>query len=571
MALIRSLEDDRVKNLKSLSYGANQPLVTKDINKRPSPDGLGLEFSRRVDDATRIAKFFTTPSGLKFAGNQALLQQVGLKDKITKAKEKGKTTGGAILQQVGKTALSTAAIIGSTLAQVPVNGTGTHFFLGFKSRDSFYTATVDDDNLLSQTKANKKRITTVNPEPIKIKDFRKNFTSPNTGVNKRLYDLDYNGLKVKRETRVNLGDQGAPRTNFTTKGYTQPPEGPELDGINMLPPIKLNWDSRSRTTDEGERELYDKEVLGVGKARDLIKFRFEVITPDSSTMLYFRAFLDQFNDSYNGDWSKNNYLGRGEAFYTYGGFDRSISLGFKIAAATRHEMQPLYQKMVFLASSTAPTYSSNFMRGTLVNLTVGDYVYNMPGFIEQVNYTWQTDYPWEIAMSRPEGSGILAQDKDMQELPHVLDCSVNFKPIHQFTPQTGLYHYITNPGFGSPKRNLFFSQNNETKPKDSKDVVEGNTYPTHLMPQEQIDAITNEVNDAIEEDELLFELEESEMFLDELEALEAETDESYSPFSFNEILPKAEQELKEREARVNTGIVSSTTGNVIDPTSIRGR
>ncbi len=115
MALIRSLEDDRVKNLKSLSYGAVKPLVTKDINKRPSPEGIGLQASRRIDDLTRIAKFFTTPSGLKFIGNQALLQQVGLGDKIRKAKQDGKTTGGAILQQLGKTALNTGAIIGSTL------------------------------------------------------------------------------------------------------------------------------------------------------------------------------------------------------------------------------------------------------------------------------------------------------------------------------------------------------------------------------------------------------------------------------------------------------------------------
>ena len=591
MALIRSLEDDRVKNLKSLSYGANQPLVTKDINKNPSPDGLGLEVSRRVDDLTRISKFFTTPSGFKFLGNQALLSSIGLKDRVEKrAQDKLKKRnarldergedpvegtrvgnllrgGASVLEEAGKTALNTAAIIGSTLAQVPVNGTGTHFTIGFKRGDfpgidnPNFKPTNDTSNLLLQTKASKKSITTVNPEPIKIKDFRKNYSSPNTGVNNRLYDLDYNLSTIKRESRVRLGDQGAPRTNFAAKGYTQPAEGPELDSINMLPPIKLNWDSRGRTNDEGDRELYDKEVLGVGKARDLIKFRFEVVTPDSSTILYFRAFLDTFNDNYQGSWSANNYLGRAEAFYTYQGFDRNISLGFKIAAATRHEMQPLYQKIVFLASSTAPTYSNNFMRGTLVKLTVGDYVYDMPGFIESVGYTWNTDYPWEIAMSKPEGLG---QDKEMQELPQVLDVTVNFKPIHKFTPKTGLYHYITNPGFGASKRNLFFSQNNETKPKDSKDVVEVGEYPTKFRPIEQIDAMTEE---AAEE----FELEQSELLLDELDAIEAETDESFSPLSFNKVISKAEQELKEREARVNAGIVSSTTGNAIDPTSIRGR
>ncbi len=503
MALIESLDDSRVKKLKSLKYGANKPLVTKDINKTPSRQGIGLEASRRIDDLERMTKFFASPSGLKYLGNEALLQQVGLSDSIKKAKESGKTTGGAILQQLGKTALTTGKLVSSTLAQVPVNGTGTHFFRGFIDQNSFYPNIPPRNLEIKQEIANpffgtnnklnnaspEQRLNFDNSSPtdnVTIDDFRKN------GNNS--YSLDYTDIKIKRESRINLGDQGLQKTKPIT-GYTQPiGKGLDIDGINMLPPIEL------------EKGSSDRATLGTGKGRDLIKFRFEVITPEKSTMLYFRAFLDSFDDSYNADWSKNSYLGRGEAFYTYGGFDRSINLGFKIAAATRHEMQPLYQKMVFLASSTAPTYSANFMRGTLVNLTVGDYVYNMPGFIEQINYTWQTDYPWEVAMSKPEGLG---QDDDMQELPHVLDCQVNFRPIHRFTPQTGLYHYITNPGFGGkPKTNLFFAEEgqnildetgnntgqkiNKTEPVSSKVIVNAeNKEKYRLQPQQQIDALKN--------------------------------------------------------------------------------
>ena len=499
MGLLRSLEDDRVKNLKSLSYGANKPLVTKDINKTPSPQGIGLQASRRVDDLTRIGKFMISPSGLKFAGNQALLQQVGLKDKIRNARKPGGTgvgnalrQGGQILKEVGKTALNTAAIIGSTLAQVPVNGTGTHFFLGFKGRDSFYSnaapgvtkpsLTNGSENLL-QSRAGTTEIAPDTAPPAQITDFRQRYFSDKPKVNDRLYSLDYTGDKIKRETRVNLGDQGRIRLNNGPAKYNQAPEGPEIDKINMLPPIKLKWDNATQKDEDG-RAIYDKEVIGTGVGRDLIKFRFEVITPDNSTMLYFRAFLDSFNDNFTGQWSANNYIGRAEAFYTYQGFDRGVSMGFKIAAATRHEMQPLYQKIVFLASSTAPTYGKNFMRGSLVNVTVGDYLYNQPGFIESINYTWNQDYPWEIAMSRPEGLGT---DEEMQELPHVLDVQLNFKPIHRFTPQTGLYHYITNPGFGAPKKNLFFSQNNETKPRDSRELVNAPdaAFPAKLLSTEQ--------------------------------------------------------------------------------------
>jgi hypothetical protein len=164
--------------------------------------------------------------------------------------------------------------------------------------------------------------------------------------------------------------------------------------------------------------------------------------------------LTSFDDSYNGSWADTNYIGRGDAVKVYQGFSRDVSLGFKIVATTRAEMKPLYKKMVYLASTTAPTYGEggNFMKGTLVRLTVGSYLYEVPGVINSVKYTWQENFPWEIAMQNPEGN----VDDDMQELPHIMDCSISFGVIHDFIPQTGLYHYITNP-IPAGKAKTFFN------------------------------------------------------------------------------------------------------------------
>jgi len=79
------------------------------------------------------------------------------------------------------------------------------------------------------------------------------------------------------------------------------------------------------------------------------------------------------------------------------------------------------------------------MRGSIAKVTVGDYIYEQPGIIESVQYTWQKDYPWEISFQNPEGEG----GKD-QILPHVLDVSLSFKVIHDFLPQTGVNPFITN-------------------------------------------------------------------------------------------------------------------------------
>jgi len=241
------------------------------------------------------------------------------------------------------------------------------------------------------------------------------------------YALDYTKNSIKKETRIGLGDQGSlsrKRTSYTELDNT----GLTVDALNAL-------DVQTSPLAGGT-----SPVLGASGSRDLIQLEFQVLTPEETYYLGFRAFLDTFDDSFNGAWSSHQYLGRADNFYTYSGFDRSINIGFKIAAATSQEMKPLYRKAATLASVTAPTYKDNgrFMRGTLARITVGDYIYEQPGIIESVQYTWQKDYPWEISFSNPEGG------ERSQILPHVLDISVSFKVIHDFLPEAGINPLITN-------------------------------------------------------------------------------------------------------------------------------
>jgi hypothetical protein len=151
--------------------------------------------------------------------------------------------------------------------------------------------------------------------------------------------------------------------------------------------------------------------------------------------MVFRAFLDSFSDGYNANYNEFKYNGRGESFYTYNSFNRDINLSFKIAAQSRHEMMPLYRKLNYLVSNTAPEYSSTGrMRTPFMRLTVGSWCDRLPGVLKSVNLTWQKDYPWEISVSGPEGGN----DKHMVVLPHVLDVSVSYQPIHNFLPEKSI-------------------------------------------------------------------------------------------------------------------------------------
>jgi hypothetical protein len=238
------------------------------------------------------------------------------------------------------------------------------------------------------------------------------------------YDI---GGNLTIEYRTNLGDPGA-RAGKSYFSYTAGVQGggrsgQPLDKINALPIYT------SETGPEPPRP-------GI-PTNDLIAFRIGAIDNSNPTIvsyMHFRAFLNSFSDSYTGDWSGYNYLGRGEKFYTYNGFDRKLSLGFTAAAQSKEELIPMYKKLNFLASNLAPDYSGEYgyMKGCFVTLTVGGYLYEQPGFITNLSYDMITEMPWEIGINDTNEE----QDPSVKQLSHMIKInSFDFTPIHNFIPQ----------------------------------------------------------------------------------------------------------------------------------------
>jgi hypothetical protein len=259
----------------------------------------------------------------------------------------------------------------------------------------------------------------------------------------------YNQSPLYIQTKYSMGDQGS-RTN----------SGPDL--INAL------------------AEQDDESTL----KKDLIPFYFNILGAQAGNELpenkfiQFRALLDSFSDDFTGNWSGTQYIGRAEEFYTYQGFKRQISLGFKLAAFSRNELIPLYKKLNRLAGSTAPTYNEGgfFMRGTLVQLKVGDYLDKTTGFISSVGLSWDKNYSWETD----------EEELGTQKLPHILNVSVSFTPIHDFEAKTNIdleeEVYIGRKTFPEPEQP-------EPQPQSSGETYEfyssGGTYT--------IDKATNKV------------------------------------------------------------------------------
>ena len=190
-----------------------------------------------------------------------------------------------------------------------------------------------------------------------------------------------------------------------------------------------------------EYDIYKFDIKSMKTyERDLIKFYFDIYEGGDSMSgrINFRAFLDSISDDYQGSWNKFNYAGRGEPFFTYDNFDRQIGFSFKIVAQSRHEMKPLYRKLNYLVSSTAPTYKDGRMRGTYAIITIGNLIRKVPGFFSSISLNWQKDYPWEITMDAPEDGLDTKGVSKMLELPHVLDVRCSFTPVHSFIPTTSI-------------------------------------------------------------------------------------------------------------------------------------
>jgi hypothetical protein len=188
---------------------------------------------------------------------------------------------------------------------------------------------------------------------------------------------------------------------------------------------------------EGGQDSLVVKINGVDYTiNDLVKFRIEAINtdnPEQSTFMVFRAYITSFDDSTNANWDATKYIGRGEEFYIYNGFTRKINIGFKVAALSAGEMQPMYQKLNYLMSNLMPDYDEGkLMRGPFTKMTVGNWIDSQPGIINSLTYTISNDTPWEIALNEPTVAGGV---KEMV-LPHIIDVSMNFTPIGVHTQGT---------------------------------------------------------------------------------------------------------------------------------------
>lgn len=233
-----------------------------------------------------------------------------------------------------------------------------------------------------------------------LTDFRKT-AGKLLDENKKPAATDYSSFnREKTFLQGNPGTKNVKRTNYSIGPQNIETGAPSKEGVDII----NAYDGKERNND-----------IEVG---DIIKFNMRIINNDSlqDEYLYFRAYIDDFSETYSADWSEYKYVGRAQKFYTYKGFERSFSLAFTVHAQSRQELLPMWRKLNRLVGAASPDYSQGgYMRGSILKLTIGDYITNHPGILKGFTVGNVLDYGFELG--RNEDGTLITNNKKIQQLP----------------------------------------------------------------------------------------------------------------------------------------------------------
>ena len=452
--------------------------------------------SAAVIDRNRIKKFYSTSEGNIFLQKQRYLQYANPKMEVGQALQPFGQQIGTLIQ--GGTEYTRVYNNGkNTLEQVGVMGSGIHFdrhglvpinpfqlsydyVVKNKAKDlnrlvSLYRSKITSNGINILSLNSNSTNLGISPDPTLLFEYpggpdsiggigfttieRKVISDfdPNLDINQGIYTFNYNQLS--QTLNDNDRQKGIIKQDFRAEfnGAISSSQYNIIDQINGKIPfsdytsenIEIKYKIGTKIGDninkprntykfiEPDIDPWDNitDTLPVS-TEDLIRFGFEAINydPVGSIFVQFRAFISSFSDNNSAEYNPVKYIGRGETFYGYTGFTRNIGFGFIIAALSKNELLPIYEKLTILLSQIYPDYGSNsFMRTPVVKMTIGDYIYRQPGFLNSMNLSIETDYPWEI-----DSRGI----SDAQ-LPHIIKAECQFTPIHDFLPRRSQDNKIT--------------------------------------------------------------------------------------------------------------------------------
>jgi hypothetical protein len=467
----------------------------------PTVSTLATGIYRSAVDVVRLSKFMTTPSGLEFIAKQELLSLMSPRLETSGVLNGGIYNPLSTLAQAGvniagihlPTYQNSAAKIKfgkKNNKETKEKGKSGELSAGKTYGRLIYERGLSDPNLKLDN-----RLTSLYSKHVGVK------YGFNTGVHTSLYryiggpgsimGVGYTSIDFQTDPSGNpirtmgenfiypTGDYNTPRTFEAVYTHPEITIYEKVNGIQSLE-TKYGLGDPGRTVFTGsavggtwvpDRDVtlpldringhliysskYSKITEKTDPLKDLVTFRIGVISLGGLTdviseppiyYMHFRSFIDSFSDSYSSDWSAQTYMGRGEKLYKYNSFDRNINMSFTVAAQSQAEMMGMYQKLNYLASTTAPQYTPyGYMTGTIAKMTLGKYLNNVHCKIDSIEYEIPEDSPW-VVDNPNEGTS----KNKYNQLPFIIKVRMRFTPLHNFRPELvkDLVDASSNSGIG---------------------------------------------------------------------------------------------------------------------------
>jgi hypothetical protein len=219
---------------------------------------------------------------------------------------------------------------------------------------------------------------------------------------------------------------------------------------------------------------------------DIIDFQFQLINNNGAeaanpnTILNFRAYIDDFSDSFTGDWEAYKYVGRGENFYKYKGFTRDMNVSFTAPILSRADVINTYQKLNGLIWATTPDYSDvGLMRGTLVKFTMGDYLRDAIVVIKSLQFSPIMEMGFDINRRINGERFALGNPSYVGQLPKGIKVTANIIPLTQGV--TGDVEGTEKTLYYTPQRGEAFVGNRKHVIKDRPGTI-GAQYKELSIP-----------------------------------------------------------------------------------------
>jgi len=244
----------------------------------------------------------------------------------------------------------------------------------------------------------------------------------------------------KLEYRYKFGSPGMPGKDRTNPlDGVNAKKGDKLDTIDLL--NAQGYISKGNVKG-GTSFIADGKKLPLTEIKpttedypDLIPLHFYDV--NNKAWILFRAYIGKFNDTVTPSWSSTDIAGRPVPQYYYQKTERKISFDFKVAAMSKHELAPMWQKLNYLVGLCYPSFTNSVyptMINPFIKLTLGDVFHHVPGFLTTLTVSPIENISWELIRDPKRG---------LARVPMGMNVSLDFTYVGDSMPsQTSPNHYL---------------------------------------------------------------------------------------------------------------------------------